>query len=79
MFVASFFTQLGAVEFSECLHRLGDHQARMIPVPRKISISCGTGVKFSLSFDENTMNNPDLDSIYQVDQGNYTKIWSQDD
>ncbi len=78
-FVASFFTELGALEFHECLLALGDQEAKMVPVPRRISVSCGTGVLFTLPFDKNTMNNPDLDSVYLIEGEKYTKLWSQDD
>lgn len=77
-YVASFFTMLGAVEFHECLQKLGDIQAKMIPVPRQVSVSCGTGVMFSLPFNPDQMFNPDLDSVYLYQDGKYTKEWSQE-
>ena len=78
-FVASFFTMLGAIEFHEKLQDLGDQTAKMAPVPRKVSISCGTGVFFTMPFDEAKMNNPDLDSVFIYENDDYTKLWSQDD
>lgn len=78
-YLASFFTELGAVEFLECLQALGDTQAHSLPVPRQVSVSCGTGVSFTMEFDEERMNNPDLDSIFRVENGEYVKLWSQDD
>lgn len=78
-YIASFFTELGALEFKSCLTALQDPEVAMMPVPRQISVSCGTGVRFSLDFDPDRMNNPDLDSIYEVQAGGYRLLWSQDE
>lgn len=77
-YIASFHTMLGAVEFHKRLLALGDETACMLPIPRQISVSCGTGVVFSLPFDEEKMANPDLDSIYLCENDSYSKLWSQD-
>lgn len=77
-YIASFFTELGALEFKGCLHSLQDPEATMMPVPRQISVSCGTGVRFSLDFDPDKMNNRDLDSVYLVQGDQYKLLWSQD-
>lgn len=78
LYIASFFTELGALEFKDCLAALQDPEATMMPVPRQISVSCGTGVRFSLDFDPDKMNNRDLDSVYRVQENQYELLWSQD-
>lgn len=76
--IATFFTHTGAMEFYACLQDLQDPEVEIGPVPRRFSTSCGTGVKFSLPFDEERMVNPDLENIYcerdEIDQ--YDLIWS---
>lgn len=77
--VATFYTHLGALEFYGTMKSLGDHLAEMGPVPRKLSVSCGTGVFFALPFDKAKMMNPDLDAIYKIEpNGVYETVWKND-
>ena len=62
--IATFHTHLGALEFYETLCERGDKTARMAPVPRKLSVSCGTGVYFSLRY-ESSLANTDLAAVYR--------------
>lgn len=79
MQVATFYTQLGALEFWEALRTLGDESARMLPAPRKLSVSCGTAVRFSRSFRPEELNNPDLEAVYQEEPGDgFSLIWEQE-
>ena len=63
--IATFHTHLGALKFQRKLTRLG-HEAEMAPVPRKLSASCGTCVRFSAPFDTQWADE-DLDSVYLAD------------
>lgn len=76
--IATFFTHTGAMEFYAKLKQLQDPQVEIGPVPRRFSTSCGTGVRFSLPFDEQIMVNPDLENIYRERDGKdqYDLIWS---
>ena len=49
--IATFHTHFGALTFQKKLRGLGDAAAMMMPVPRALSASCGTCVKFSMAFD----------------------------
>ena len=62
--IATFHTHFGALSFHKKLKALGD-QAVMMPVPRKLSASCGTCVRFFLPFDTAWVDE-DLDSVYAV-------------
>ena len=62
--IATFHTHFGALSFHKRLRALGD-QAVMMPVPRKLSASCGTCVRFFLPFDT-AWADEDLDSVYAV-------------
>lgn len=45
-YVATFYTHYGALKFDKFCKKRGIQSAQM-PVPRKLSSSCGTCVKFS--------------------------------
>lgn len=78
--IATFFTHTGAMEFYACLQGLEDPNVEIGPVPRRFSTSCGTGVQFTLPFDEAKMVNPDLENIYRErgEEDQYDLIWSAD-
>lgn len=77
MYLATFYTHLGAMEMHERLQSLGDATAQMLPVPRKLSVSCGTGLRFSLPFDAVTMQVEDLEAVFLEEApGQYKKLWS---
>ena len=65
--IATFHTHLGALRLEKRLRGLGDSAAVMMPVPRKLSASCGTCVRFSMPF-ESAWASEDLDAVY-VPQG----------
>ncbi len=75
-YVATFATHLGALEFYETLQALGDKKSKMSPVPRTISISCGTGVYFYREFDPSTMSNPDLEKVFLIQDQDYLELWA---
>ena len=49
--LATFHTHLGALRLKRKLDSLGDETAALMPVPRKLSASCGTCLRFELPFD----------------------------
>lgn len=74
--IAVFHTHLAALDFFEKISDLGDPQAMLVPVPRKLSVSCGTGVAFFLPFSPETMMVEDLMAVYlEETQGNYELLW----
>ena len=73
--IATFLTHLGALRFQRKLQRLG-YEASLSPVPRKLSASCGTCVRFTAPF-EASWADEDLDSVYLVGQQGYTKLYSE--
>lgn len=77
--IATFHTHLGAMSFQRRLKAAGDAPA-MMPVPRALSASCGTCVKFTLDFDPQTMADEDLDAVYAAgDGGSYRLIFQNDE
>lgn len=76
--IATFHTHLGALRFQRRLTNLG-HEAAMAPVPRKLSASCGTCVRFAAPFQE-AWADEDLDAVYLAEGKNsYTRVFLNED
>ncbi len=73
--IATFHTHLGAIRFQRKLTGLG-HEAALAPVPRKLSASCGTCVRFTAPFDP-AWANDDLDSVFCADS--YQRLFVNED
>lgn len=71
--IATFHTHLGALKFQRGLSNLG-LEAAMAPVPRKLSASCGTCVRFAAPFQKEWANE-DLDAVYLAEGKGYTRIF----
>ena len=72
-FLATFHTHLGALKTHRTLTALGI-TARMAPVPRKISSSCGTCVIYCA--EESCIANLDADveAVYRLDPAGAAKL-----
>ncbi|MHB8126515.1 MAG: DUF3343 domain-containing protein [Desulfitobacteriaceae bacterium] len=68
IYFALFFTTSGAIKFHRILQNLNIVSEPM-PVPRKLSSSCGIGVKFSYGGDLNLLYNEDIEKVFEF-QGN---------
>lgn len=71
--IATFHTHLGALRFQRRLTAL-NLEAAMAPVPRKLSASCGTCVRFAAPFDS-AWADEDLDAVYLAEGRDYTRIY----
>ena len=71
--IATFHTHLGALRFQRRLAGLGK-EAAMAPVPRKLSASCGTCVRFTAPFEKDWADE-DLDSVYLEEGRTYTRLF----
>ena len=65
-YIATFHTHLSALMTNRSLRALGI-QAQMMPVPRKLSSSCGTCVRYF-------SDEPNLDAMDEDVEGVYEKI-----
>lgn len=62
IFIATFFSHFGAIKYNRSLKEAGINGVLM-PVPRKLSSSCGTCIKFEADkVPEN--NNEDVESLF---------------
>ena len=68
-YIATFHTHLSALMTSRALTNLGV-RAQMMPVPRKLSSSCGTCVRYMA-------DQPHLDAMDEDVEGVYEKIGSE--
>ena len=73
LYIATFFTHYGAVKFSRDLREAGVEN-QMMPVPRKLSSSCGTCVRFSTEGDPLRYVCSEVDKIAQAEESHTYKI-----
>jgi len=64
--LATFHTHYGALEFSKYCKKEGI-SAKMTPVPRQLSASCGVCVKFNAKSAPIAAVHDDMDCCYKVD------------
>ena len=73
-FIATFFSHFGAIRFNKDLKARGI-QGKLMPVPRRVSSSCGTCVRFEC--DEGTeIHSDDLEQLFRLDGEELTMITS---
>ncbi len=63
-YIATFHTHLSALMTSRALTALGI-QARMMPVPRKLSSSCGTCVRYLAEEATLSAMDEDVEAVYE--------------
>ena len=73
-YIATFFTHFGANQFCRSLKNMGV-KYRMMPVPRKLSSSCGTCVRFYCDNIEFCNNSEDIEGLYIINGNNYDVIF----
>ena len=72
-FVATFHTHLSALMTCRSMESAG-LQARMVPVPRVLSSSCGTCVFYSADDVCRELLDEDTEAVYLSEDGNYTVV-----
>lgn len=74
-YIATFFSHFGAIRFHKLLKEQ-NIEAVLMPVPRKVSSSCGTCVKFDTE-SVGEYDSADIDSLYHMEKdGTFTLIFS---
>ena len=74
-YVATFHTHLAALRSHRALRQAGV-EARMAPVPRTLSSSCGTCVFYRGEDPMAACMDRDLEALYRWENGTYTEISS---
>ncbi len=72
-YIATFFTHYGAMTFQRQLKSQGK-AAKMSPVPRALSASCGVCVRFDGQGLGETAEASDLEGVYQETETGYRQI-----
>lgn len=75
--IATFHTHFGALSFHRRVCALGD-RAVMMPVPRRLSASCGTCVRFTVEFKPE-LADEDLDAVYACEAGGYRALFRNEE
>jgi len=68
-YIATFYSHYGAMLYFKALKSRGI-AAKLMPVPRKVSASCGTGVRYE-HVESIDLDNCELDSVYVEADGAY--------
>lgn len=77
-YIATFHTHLSAMLSFQALQKAGC-KAKMQPVPRALSSSCGTCVRFSAASDCRVLLDADAEALYAVESGGYSLLWQNED
>lgn len=73
-YIATFFTHFGAVRFARMLKEKG-MDCKTMPVPRKVSSSCGSCVRFTAEA-EAPYRTEDVEGIYLAQGDGYVQLYS---
>ena len=73
-YLATFHTHLSALLSSQSLQGAGI-PARMAPVPRALSSSCGTCVRYTAEGDRRELLDRDVEAVYVAADGGYHLLW----
>ena len=73
-YLATFHTHLSAMLSCQSLQKKG-LAARMTPVPRSLSSSCGTCVRYTADADRRELLDHDLEAVYLDHEGSYTLVY----
>ena len=75
-YIATFFSHFGAVQFSRHLKQL-DIPHKTMPVPRQLSSSCGSCVRFTASCDVRELQQEEVEKIYLLRDGSFEVVVDQ--
>ena len=74
-YIATFHTHFAAVSFARELKATPEMKPQFMPVPRKLSSSCGTCVKFEAAAPE-AVQSDDLEQLFLVNGEELTMLQS---
>lgn len=80
MYIATFFTHFGATSFHSQMKKK-DSAAKLMPVPRALSASCGICVTYEVDVTNSVRANvpEDLEALYSFDGSSYTTLIEEAD
>ena len=76
-YIATFYSHYGAIQFRKNCEKM-KLDAVIMPVPRNLSSSCGTCVRFAAE-DEFPEKNEETEQIVRVEKGEYICIFDAEE
>lgn len=73
-YVVTFFTNSGAIKFQRFLIK-NNIEVKLMPVPRKVSSSCGTAAKIKFMGDLKDIIIEDIDSVYLIESNDFKLLY----
>ena len=73
-YIVLFYTNSSAIKFAKFLKRL-NYVGELIPLPRKLTSSCGMGVKFHFSGNLSAIISDEIEKIYAVQGIQYKLVY----
>ena len=77
-YLATFYTHFAAMTFARGLSSRGI-PGRMMPVPRKLSASCGTCVSFDTNEDVTSFLVEDTEAVFRREGETFTLVYQHQD
>lgn len=74
-FIATFHTHLAALRSCNALKKAGIGDARLAPVPRKLSSSCGTCAMYQGEDPVLSCMDADVEAVYRREGEGYTLLY----
>ena len=74
-YIATFYSHYGAIQYRKNCEKM-DLEAVVMPVPRDLSSSCGTCVRFEAEFPE---RNEEVEQIVRIEDSGYVRIYHADE
>ncbi len=73
-YVATFHTHLAALRSCNALKKAGLEEARLAPVPRRLSSSCGTCVFYEGAEPMLSCMDADMEAVYRREEGAFSLV-----
>ncbi|HBW33985.1 MAG TPA: hypothetical protein DEF89_00835 [Desulfosporosinus sp.] len=74
IYIMLFFTNSSAIKFARFIKN-SDYIGELIPLPRKLTSSCGMGVKFHFTSDLSEIISDEIEKIYAVEGNQYKLVY----
>lgn len=75
--LATFYTHSGSLKYLRVLEKLGI-KGQLMPVPRKVSASCGVAARFQAPGIVPEMQIDEVQAIYQIKAGTYHLLYTNE-
>lgn len=73
-YIVLFYTNSSAIKFAKLIKK-SNYIGELIPLPRKLTSSCGMGVKFYFTSDLSLIISDEIEKIYAVEGNQYKLVY----